>query len=195
MKLKDIKLLDVGHTIQMAGVVYADQDRLYLCMLPDEHAAGRLPQVPLEMDNVDWEVFFKQADTLEVEVFENASDPTSAKIILRKSQRHIEQTVSWEVFRRDGYACRYCGKNDVPLTIDHAVCWEEGGPSTVANLVSACRPCNRSRGNKPFAAWLESAKYLQAVRAGQVSYAVHVENLALASRLDQIPRMKHRRSR
>ena len=58
------------------------------------------------------------------------------KAVIRKCQRNIEQGVSWNVFRRDGYACRYCGNKEVPLTVDHLVLWEESGPSTEANLVS-----------------------------------------------------------
>ena len=63
------------------------------------------------------------------------------------------------MYRRDHYRCRYCGANDVPLTVDHLVLWEEGGPSTEENLVSACKDCNKTRGNTPYHLWLRDSYY------------------------------------
>ena len=78
-----------------------------------------------------------------------AEDGTLTKAILRKTARQIEASVSWQVWRRDGCRCRYCGRDNVPLTVDHLVRWEEGGPSTEENLVSSCKKCNQSQGDQP----------------------------------------------
>lgn len=49
------------------------------------------------------------------------------------------------VFDRDGYACRYCGAGDVELECDHVVPIARGGGSDIANLATACKPCNRKK--------------------------------------------------
>jgi 5-methylcytosine-specific restriction endonuclease McrA len=80
---------------------------------------------------------------------------------VRKSQRQIDSKVQWDCFRRDKYKCVYCNRDDVPLTIDHIMTWENGGPTTVENLVTACKKCNKTRGNTPYGDWLESDYYKQ----------------------------------
>ncbi len=58
------------------------------------------------------------------------------------------------VFARDGYRCMYCGMKDVPLHADHALALSRGGASTMENLVTACGPCNSSKGAKAVQEWL-----------------------------------------
>lgn len=57
------------------------------------------------------------------------------------------------VYARDGYACVYCGEGGKRLECDHVVPLSRGGPTTLANLVTACRDCNRSKGAKTPAEW------------------------------------------
>ena len=52
---------------------------------------------------------------------------------------------------RDGYTCQYCGTTDSPLTIDHIVPRSRGGKSEWTNVVAACGPCNRKKGNRSLA--------------------------------------------
>jgi hypothetical protein len=49
------------------------------------------------------------------------------------------------VWMRDGGACVYCGATD-DLTIDHVTPRIIGGTNDPENLVTACRPCNSSKG-------------------------------------------------
>ena len=49
---------------------------------------------------------------------------------------------------RDNYACQYCGTTASPLTIDHVVPRSRGGKSEWTNVVAACGPCNRKKGNR-----------------------------------------------
>jgi 5-methylcytosine-specific restriction endonuclease McrA len=51
------------------------------------------------------------------------------------------------VMRRDGSQCQYCGSRD-RLTIDHVRPKSRGGRETWDNLVTACVPCNNTKGNK-----------------------------------------------
>ena len=54
------------------------------------------------------------------------------------------------LYLRDMYQCQYCG--DVfdfeDLTIDHVVPRADGGKTTWENCVTACKPCNHSKGDK-----------------------------------------------
>jgi 5-methylcytosine-specific restriction endonuclease McrA len=51
---------------------------------------------------------------------------------------------------RDGYMCQYCGiqPGREHLTIDHVVPRSRGGRTEWENVVAACGPCNRRKGNK-----------------------------------------------
>lgn len=193
MKLKELDLLKVGNTIQMAGAVFAGEGEVYLVMFPDEHGHDTKAIVTLELDTTEWTAFLRQTDLLEVEILAKASDGTLAKAIVRKSQRQIDAAVSWRVFRRDEYRCRYCGRNDVPLTVDHLVRWEEGGPSIEANLLSACKKDNRTRGDMSYAQWLRSTHYKDLSK--NLADHFRVDNEALLGTLDKIPRRVHVHSR
>uniref|UniRef100_A0A6M3J3E8 Putative homing endonuclease n=1 Tax=viral metagenome TaxID=1070528 RepID=A0A6M3J3E8_9ZZZZ len=50
----------------------------------------------------------------------------------------------FEVLRRDGFRCRYCGKvaAETELQVDHVVPEALGGSDEPANLVTCCAPCN-----------------------------------------------------
>ena len=50
------------------------------------------------------------------------------------------------IYKRDGYACLYCGKKD-NLTLDHVLPRSRGGRDSWENLVSACQKCNTEKGN------------------------------------------------
>lgn len=190
-KLKDINLLSVGHTINLTGAVWSGEGKTFITYFPGDRED--LPIEPLDMDSEDWKTFIRQTDLLETEVLAKSPDGTLAKIILRKSQRQLDLTLSWKVFKRDGYRCRYCGNDNTPMTVDHLVVWEEGGPTIEANLVASCKKCNKTRGNMPYLDWLQSPHYRK-VSAG-LDAATKQANSALALKLVDIPRMVHARSR
>ena len=54
------------------------------------------------------------------------------------------------VYRRDGYACVYCGRapNVRELTIDHVVPRSHGGGTTWENCVTACGGCNARKADR-----------------------------------------------
>jgi 5-methylcytosine-specific restriction endonuclease McrA len=63
------------------------------------------------------------------------------------------QTVTFSrrnVFKRDKYACQYCGKQpgSEELTIDHVVPRAHGGLSTWTNCVLACIDCNSRKADR-----------------------------------------------
>ena len=52
------------------------------------------------------------------------------------------------VFDRDGYRCVYCGAHNIDFHADHVIPVSRGGQSELDNLVTACRFCNLSKGNR-----------------------------------------------
>jgi 5-methylcytosine-specific restriction endonuclease McrA len=53
-----------------------------------------------------------------------------------------------EVFRRDSYACQYCGESIGRLTLDHVIPRHRGGKHSWKNLVTACVRCNHRKGGR-----------------------------------------------
>lgn len=53
----------------------------------------------------------------------------------------------FNVFLRDKFKCQYCGDNH-DLTFDHVVPRCRGGLTTWDNVVTACSPCNMTKGSK-----------------------------------------------
>ena len=51
----------------------------------------------------------------------------------------------FNVFLRDRFSCQYCGDKD-ELTFDHVVPRSRGGRTTWENVVTACSPCNLTKG-------------------------------------------------
>ena len=58
-----------------------------------------------------------------------------------------------QVFERDSFTCHYCAKRGVRLECDHVEPVSRGGSNDLANLVTACLPCNRSKRAKTVAEW------------------------------------------
>ena len=52
------------------------------------------------------------------------------------------------VLIRDEFRCVYCGRDKIPLTIDHVVPKSKGGKSNFENCVASCKPCNEKKGDK-----------------------------------------------
>jgi hypothetical protein len=158
MDFKDFPLSEVGTSIQLVGGIWASEKLAYLFYFPEYgNAYSNIHGMGISKD--EWKALLRQSDLLETEVLSKCEDGKLYKAVVRKCQRNIDQQVSWNVFRRDSYTCRYCGRNDVPLTVDHLVLWENGGPSTEANLVSACKKCNKTRGSVEYADWLNHQYY------------------------------------
>ena len=159
MDFKDFPLSSVGTSIQLVGGIWAGEGVTYLFQFP-EYGHEYDTQV-IEMSKDEWKALLRQSDLLETEVLSKCQDGKLYKAVVRKCQRNIDQQVSWNVFKRDQYSCRYCGRDNVPLTVDHLVLWEDGGPSTEENLVAACKKCNKTRGNMGYTDWIVYKYYMR----------------------------------
>lgn len=63
-------------------------------------------------------------------------------------RKNISKKLRFEVFKRDGFTCQYCGRSapDVILEVDHISPVTNGGKSNILNLITACQDCNRGKG-------------------------------------------------
>jgi 5-methylcytosine-specific restriction endonuclease McrA len=54
------------------------------------------------------------------------------------------------IYTRDQFACAYCGKKKAikDLNYDHVLPRCKGGRTTWENVITACPPCNRRKGNR-----------------------------------------------
>lgn len=66
------------------------------------------------------------------------------------ARKSTGKRLRFEVFERDGYACRYCGAQppSVVLVVDHIIPVAAGGASTADNLTTACEACNQGKADR-----------------------------------------------
>lgn len=69
------------------------------------------------------------------------------------SRRRAEVAIGlrFDVFKRDGFRCRYCGisaDDGAILHADHVIPQSKGGPTTLENLATACFECNVGKSDK-----------------------------------------------
>lgn len=59
-------------------------------------------------------------------------------------RKSISKKTRFEVFKRDGFMCQYCGAHppSVILHVDHIVPLALDGANHIDNYVTACQPCN-----------------------------------------------------
>lgn len=65
--------------------------------------------------------------------------------------RKVSKRTRFEVLKRDGFRCRYCGVTPERsvLHVDHVVAIANGGNNSMANLVASCQSCNSGKSAVP----------------------------------------------
>jgi len=178
------ELLKYGNELTICGFIVGNDNETKVVRFPDES---------ISLDVMDWiyptdeeiHQIIRQLDVQEIEGLQ--------KVVLRKSQRHVDTRVNWQVFRRDNFTCVYCGVDDVPMTVDHIVLWENMGDSVPDNLNCSCKKCNKTRGSMDYDDWLQS-DYMRKVQGGEPSYRVD-GLIARGVKARQLPLRKTKRSR
>lgn len=185
-QFKEAELLKFGNEYTIKGIVFGEpEDKQDLIVyFPKEKYALEEPAELIATED-ELYVLFEQLDQCNVE--------GHGKIILKKGIRNLDQKICWEVYRRDKYKCRYCGIDNVPLTVDHIITWESGGATHPDNLLTCCKKCNRKRGNLDYGSWLQH-KYCEA-KSQFLSQKERDANEAITRKLAILPRMKVQRSR
>jgi len=68
-----------------------------------------------------------------------------------RAQAELAVGLRFDVFARDGFRCRYCGRSPADgavLHADHVTPASKGGATIVDNLVTACLDCNLGKSDK-----------------------------------------------
>ena len=185
-----LDIRDIGFKIQMCGFILADKDKKYLVSFPNEDEYEAKELVAIAPDSEEYKAIVWQMDMQEIELIDNN---TNKKIVVRKSQRNLDQQIIWKVFARDNYTCRYCGITSVPMTYDHIKLWEENGEVSEQNGLCTCRKCNKTRGNMDYTEWIDS-EYYQA-RVENLSREVRMANKAIIKTYKFFPDKVSKRKR
>ena len=109
---------------------------------------GGRPRKPYQRKDGHWAVRLLCEDGLE-RLFVSG-EPSDVRYYRRRKQYPIRSSLRFEVLRRDGFRCRYCGRGapDVVLHLDHVRSVMDGGHNTLDNLVTACAECNVGKGGE-----------------------------------------------
>jgi hypothetical protein len=88
------------------------------------------------------------------------------------ARKSISKKLRFEVFKRDGFRCQYCGRAapDIVLEIDHIKPVADGGENDILNLITSCKDCNSGKGDRSL-----------------------TENTTLAKQRDQLEELNERR--
>lgn len=95
----------------------------------------------------------------------------------------VSKRVRYEVLKRDGYTCKYCGTtadDGAKLTVDHVIPRTLGGSNDPSNLVAACRDCNYGK-----ASTSPDDRTVADVDAKALEWAAALQRVADQRRADQ----------
>lgn len=102
----------------------------------------------------------------------------------------ISQRLRYEILRRDGHRCRYCGASaqDSQLTVDHVRPVALGGTDDPTNLVTACQPCNSGKSSTepdaPLLADVAAADLEWRARVASALEAVRAQHAEISAAVD-----------
>lgn len=142
---------DIGSALRIHGLVVGGNGASAVLMLPglellgipsrDPRHAG-MPRV-LHLSEAEWSDFIRRSDDPEILV-------GPAKIFQRKLRYEISGAVQQKIWAHANFSCMYCGRKmgEVALTVDHFWPLESGSKNDSSNFISACRRCNKSKGNE-----------------------------------------------
>lgn len=68
-------------------------------------------------------------------------------------RKAISTKTRFDVFKRDGFKCVYCGATPLAelLHVDHIIAVADGGQNDIDNLCTSCAPCNLGKGARSLA--------------------------------------------
>jgi len=63
-------------------------------------------------------------------------------------RKPLSKKIRFEIFKRDGFVCQYCGAHppSIVLQVDHIIPVAKGGLNGIDNLITSCQPCNIGKG-------------------------------------------------
>lgn len=84
-------------------------------------------------------------------IYLSATPEERDRLLELKGPRYrITSSIRFEVFNRDNFTCRYCGRSspEVQLHVDHVHPVVLGGTNELSNLVTACKDCNLGKSDR-----------------------------------------------
>lgn len=141
-----------GHIYKISGVILQGKGRNIIVLLPtandfdssEDHAEIKRHTL------TEWAELLRQTDD-PVYFKDEEVGGHIVKSVHRKCMAAISGAVQQRVWARDEFRCMYCNgeMGKVQLTVDHWVPLELGGSNDMLNLISACRKCNKMKGDLP----------------------------------------------
>jgi len=146
----DLGLQHFGFTMKLSGVMFQGMGKTVVLVLP----SSELPHAAVEVVELDAEqaaALVKQTDQPEVLAGHDGQD----KVWVRKLQYEVSGHTQQQVWWADHFTCQYCGRGlpEVQLTIDHFHPLDLGGVNDSSNYLTACKKCNKNKGNTPALKW------------------------------------------
>jgi len=136
---------DAGNLLLISGFILQGMDATVVMYMPNANPVYQAATATPTLEQ--WCAFLARSD--DPLIFEQDETGT-IKAIHRKVQRAISGAIQQRIWHRDGWQCMYCGKRvpDIQITVDHFHPLELGGADEASNYISACRQCQKAKGNR-----------------------------------------------
>ena len=155
-KTRPLMYGDIGSLVRVEGIVIGGAGMHSVLYLPGSLSN---PDTLIELTLEEWSDLIQRFDDPEILVgpVPNGQNATVPKIFHRKLRYAISGAVQQKVWAADGFKCAYCGAKmgDVLMTIDHFRPLEFGGVNNETNYLTACKACNKAKGNQEPIAFCE----------------------------------------
>lgn len=146
---RPVKYGDIGSNIKISGLIVTGGGACAGLLLPS--TPDKLTGIQFyDLSEEEWSDFIRRSDDPEILI-------GPEKIFHRKVRWEISGAIQQKVWSADGCQCYYCGAKmgRALLTIDHFVPLELGGKNDESNYLTACRKCNKDKGNTDPISWCE----------------------------------------
>jgi len=139
---------DIGSLLKISGLVVTGGGAEAVLYLPSCSALQNNEYIAKELSIEEWDDFIKRSDNPEILV-------GPEKVFHRKVRYEISGAIQQKVWAADEFKCMYCERKmgDAQLTVDHFIPLERGGKNDTSNYLSACRKCNKDKGNMSPEEW------------------------------------------
>jgi hypothetical protein len=144
-KKRPVYIEDAGNLLLISGVLLQGMGANYLLLTPNADEVSDIEIIAPTLE--EWCAVLRASD--DPKIFEE-DDTGTIKAVYRKVQRSISGAVQQQIWYRDGWQCMFCGKKvpDIQVTVDHFIPLELGGKNEPSNYISACRQCQKAKGNR-----------------------------------------------
>jgi hypothetical protein len=149
----------IKSSLELEGTVWRDPDSDKTYILPLCREIEMQPPSLLVIDDVSELEMLNHAFLVDCERF-FGKRRKAAKAAVGIARSKANQSLIWEVFRRDKFCCFYCGYDTGVLTYDHYLPVSLGGLTNLENGRAACKWCNQIKADREPEDW-EASKTLR----------------------------------